>query len=191
MANQHLVRALVATDDAPRVRRELMDELDLAPDHVTVSEPAAADYRDEAPDLEVHRMAAHGRRRAILGAAGGAVLALLVVLLAPPLRDFLPFSLILVFGGAWGGAIASTARGIQVAKREDDLGEQVHRVGPEDVDRLRLLTVTVDRDREQVVDLLQQRGATLLDSTHPRVGRGPDARPANPGQAPHGGDRRD
>ncbi|MFA9431605.1 hypothetical protein [Egicoccus sp. AB-alg2] len=191
MADQHLVRALVARDDAPRVRRELMDELDLPADHITLGEPEVADYRDEAPDLEVTRMFKVGSRRAVLGAVGGAVLAALLVVIIPPLREWLPFSLILVFGGAWGGAIATTARGIQVDKREDDLGEDIHHVGPADADRLRLLTVTVDRDRESVVELLQNQGATLLDSHHPKVGRGPDSRPANPGQAPHSGDQRD
>ncbi|MFA9443925.1 hypothetical protein [Egicoccus sp. AB-alg6-2] len=191
MANQHLVRALVARDDAPRVRRELIDELDLPADHITLTEPEAADYRDEGPDHEVGRLAEVGRRRLWIGALAGAALALVVVLVIPPLRDFLPFSLILLFGGAWGGAIAFTARGMQVGKREDDLGERIHHVGDDDARQLRLVTVSVDRDRERVVEVLQRLGATLLDANHPKVGQGPDSRPANPGQGPHSGDERD
>ncbi|GGI03010.1 hypothetical protein [Egicoccus halophilus] len=191
MADQHVVRALVAQDDAPRLRRELMDELQLPADHIAVTAAEPADYRDEAPDQEIHRMFQVGSRRAVLGALAGALLALLVVLVIPPLRDWLPFSLILLFGGAWGGGIAATARGIQTSKREDDLGEDIHHVDAADAAHLRLLTVTVDRDREGVVDLLRKQGATLLDSRNPKVGRGPGERPASPGHGPSTGDHRD
>jgi hypothetical protein len=167
----------VAREDAPRVRRALVDGLDLPADDVVLGDPEPAAYRDEAPDREIHRLADVGRRRAVLGGVLGAVLALLVVLVIPPVRDWLPFSLVLLFGGAWGGAIAATARGMQVAKREDDLGEDIHRVGPEEAAHLQLVTVHVDHDREAVVDRLVAEGATLLDSQHPKVGRGPDARP--------------
>lgn len=191
MPNQHLVRALVARDDLPQFRERLEDECGITPDHVTDAEPVPGDYRDEAPDLELSRMVGTYHRRGIAGGVAGAALALLLVLVIPPLRDYLPYSLILVFGGAWGGAIATAARTVQTTKREDDLGESIHRVGPADAERLREVTITVDRDREAVVQLLQQHGATLLDSDHPRVGRGPDARPATPGQQSHSGDHRE
>lgn len=191
MANQHRVRALVARDDLPRLREQLESECDVPADHVTDTAPAPGDYRDEAPDLDLSRMVGAYHRRGIVGGVVGAVLALALVFLVPPLRDLLPYSLILVFGGAWGGAIATAARTVQATKREDDLGESIHHVGAADAARLREVTITVDRDREAVVQLLQQHGATLLDSDHPHVGRGPDARPANPGQQSHSGDHVD
>ena len=191
MAKQHLVRALISRDDVVRARQALIDELDVPADHIHETEPEPADYRDEAPDLDLSRMVGTYHKWGIAGAAIGALLALLLVFVIPPLRELLPYSLILVFGGAWGGGIAAAARSVQANKREDDLGEDIHHVGPADAGRLRLVTVTVDRDRENVVRVLQEQGATLLDSNAPKVGRGPDARPANPGQNPHSGDHQD
>ncbi|MBS3940631.1 MAG: hypothetical protein KG028_06685 [Actinobacteria bacterium] len=191
MANQHRVRALIARDDLPTLRERLRDELDIDADHVRDTEPTPGEYRDEAPDLELSRMVGTYHRRGLLGGAAGAVLALLLVFVLPPLREFLPYSLILVFGGAWGGGIATAARAVQATKREDDLGESIHRVGAADAAGLREVTITVDRDREAVVNLLQELGATTLDSDHPRVGRGPGARPATPGQQSHSGDQVD
>jgi hypothetical protein len=44
-------------------------------------------------------------------------------------NGWLPWSaLILGFGGAWGGAVVVTARGVQVDKREDDLPETYYEV---------------------------------------------------------------
>lgn len=188
MANQYRVRALVARDDLPRLRERLETECDVPAQDVIDAEPTPGAYRDEAPDLELSRMVGAYHRRGIIGGVVGAALALLLVFVIPPLRDFLPYSLILAFGGAWGGAIAAAARSVQENKREDDVGESIHRISAADAQRLREVTVVVDRDREAVVRLLQKHGATLLDSTHPRVGDGPDARPANPGQQSHSGD---
>jgi hypothetical protein len=175
VAHQHTVRALVERDAAPQLRRELIDGFDVTPDDVTISPPQPARYRDEAPDAEVGRYVAGGSKRTVLGAIAGAAIALVVVLVIPVLREWLPFSLILLFGGAWGGGITATARFMQTHKDESALGDRVHDVSPQDAEHLRLLTVTVARDRDDVAELLSARGATLLDSWQPQVGREPSS----------------
>jgi hypothetical protein len=66
--------------------------------------------------------------------------------------------------------VATTARGVQVDKREDDLGESYYEVDEIAAEEMRVLTVLVPRGRDEVVDFLQGEDLTLLDSHAPKVG---------------------
>jgi hypothetical protein len=179
MALQDTVRVLVPEARAEAVREELLALDDADVEAVTSAAPDPATYRGEEPDLELHRLVRRGGTRLVLGAAGGAVLGGLLALLVPWLHGWLPWSaLLLAFGGAWGGAIALTARGVQVDKREDDLGETYYEVDELAASDMRVLTVVVPRGRTEVVDHLEGQDLTLLDSHDPKVGPRdqPDAR---------------
>jgi hypothetical protein len=110
---------------------------------------------------------------AVVGAVVGAIVGSVL------LPAWLPYSAVLLaFGFAWGGAAFGWGRGAQVAKREDDLGEEEITLGSSEATRTRVLTIEVERDRERVADLLAARGATILDARHPIVGAaGPLSRP--------------
>lgn len=188
MARQHIVRALVPRNDADQLRDELLG-LDAADvDTVTISAPDPATYRDEGADLRLREFVKTGGKRLIIGVVVGALLGAAVSWFLPFLREWWPYTLfLLMFGGAWGGGVASTARGVQVEKEREpqDLEDNVVEVTEDDSEDLRVMTILVHRDRDAVVDLLSERGATLLDSWHPKVGHGPEARPGDthePGQ---------
>jgi hypothetical protein len=172
MALQDTVRVLVPHSRTEQLREELLalDEADV--EAVTVSAPdPATTYRGEEPDLELRRLVRRGGMRLVVGAVGGAILGVVIALVLPFLNDWLPWSaLILAFGGAWGGAVATTARGVQVDKREDDLGESYYEVDEIAAEEMRVLTVLVPRGRDEVVDFLQGEDLTLLDSHAPKVG---------------------
>ena len=180
MARQQLVRALVPEEAAETLREEVLaiDGADVTA--VTISAPDPATYRDERPDLQLRGLVKRGGMRLALGMMAGAVIGVLIVFVVPVLREWIPYTLLLfAFGGAWGGAITAVSRGIQVDKPEDDTPEDVITVDEDDAETLRVMTIVVQHDRDAVVDLLSERGVTLLDSWHPKVGRGPDARPAD------------
>lgn len=200
MAMQHTVRALIPAQDEPTLRRELESLSGAGVLRIDSQQPPPATYRDEEPDRRLHQLwrASTGylSLTAIIGALVGAAVAFLV----PGLREFLPYSaLVLAFGFAWGGAAFGWGRGAQVAKREDDLGDEQMRVGGREAQKLCLLTVEVQKDREKVAEHLEARGAKLLDSRDPIVGEGGTlARPAEsdgpvvpegqrPGRDGHGG----
>ncbi|MTV27315.1 SLC45 family MFS transporter [Nitriliruptoraceae bacterium ZYF776] len=171
MAKQHVVAALVPRTDADTLALELAELDGAGVVGVDQRRPAPAEYRDEEPDRRLHRLVRIGRARLLVGASIGAVVGALIGTVLPGLNDFLPWTaLLLAFGGAWGLGVAAAARGIQVHKREDDLGERTHEVTGRQADDHRLLLVEVDQDREKVADHLEARGATLLDSWHPIVG---------------------
>jgi hypothetical protein len=181
VARQHTVRALVPHDDAAGLREELLGLEDAEVGTVTISAPDPATYRDEKADLRLRQLFQTGRTRLILGVVVGALVGAAVSWLLPMLREWWPYTLfLLAFGGAWGGGVATAARGVQVEKERepDDLGDEVVEVTEDDRQDLRVLTVLVHHDRDAVVDLLVGRGATLLDSWHPKVGEGTDARPS-------------
>jgi uncharacterized membrane protein len=169
MARQDLVRALVPEDQAASVREELLALRSAGVESVTIAAADPASYRDERPDLVARDLVKRGGSRLILGALIGFVVGAAIALLVPALREWAPYSvLLLAFGGAWGGAVTLTARGVQKDKPEDDLPEQRHEVRPEEADVMRVLTVVVERDRGPVVDLLREREYVLLDSELPR-----------------------
>lgn len=179
MARQQLVRALVPEDAVETLREEVLaiDGADVTA--VTVSAPDPATYRDERPDLQLRELVKGGRTRLALGIVVGAAIGMLIAFAIPVLREWMPYTLLLfAFGGGWGGAITAVSRGIQKDKPEDDTPEEVISVDEQDAEELRVMTVVVQHDRDAVVDLLTERGIVLLDSWHPKVGRGPDARPA-------------
>jgi hypothetical protein len=172
MALQDTVRVLVPHGQAGDLREELLALDDADVEAVTISAPdPASTYRGEEPDLELRRLVRRGGTRLVVGAGIGAVVGVLLALVVPWLNAWLPWSaLIFAFGGAWGGAVAATARGVQVDKREDDLGESYYEVDRIAADELRVLTVVVPRGRDDVVDFLEGRDLTLLDSQAPKVG---------------------
>jgi hypothetical protein len=172
MALQDTVRVLVPYARADELREQLLSLDDADVEAVTISAPdPATTYRGEEPDLELRRLVRRGGTRLIVGAIGGAVLGVVIALVLPFLNTWLPWSaLILAFGGAWGGAVATTARGVQVDKREDDLPETHYEVDPIAAEEMRVMTVIVPRGRDEVVDLLEGEDLALLDSHDPKVG---------------------
>jgi hypothetical protein len=172
MALQDTVRVLVPHAQAGDLRAQLLELDDADVEAVTISAPdPATTYRGEEPDLELRRLVRRGGTRLVIGAAGGAVVGIVLALVLPFLNNWLPWSaLILAFGGAWGGAVAFTARGVQVDKREDDLGESYYEVDEVAAEEMRVMTVLVPRGRQEVVDFLEGRDLTLLDSHDPKVG---------------------
>jgi hypothetical protein len=183
VAKQHTVRALVPREDADTLRDELLTLEEAEVGTVTISAPDPATYREEGADLRLREFVKTGGTRLIMGVVAGAVVGAALAWFLPFLREWWPYTLfLLMFGGAWGGGIAATARGVQVEKEDEpeDLGDEVVEVDTDDSQDLRVLTILVHHDREAVVDLLAERGATLLDSWHPKVGHGSDARPADP-----------
>lgn len=182
MAKQDTVRALVPNERAERLRDELLelDDADVA--SVTISAPDPATYREETSERQLRHIVRYGWWRLLLGAVVGAAIGVVVALVTP--IDWLIYTVpILAFGGAWAGAIASTARGVQVAKEIEtpDTEDRKVDVDPESTDDLRVLTIIVVHDREAVVDVLEREDdVLLLDSWHPKVGHGPDARPEDP-----------
>jgi hypothetical protein len=172
MALQDTVRVLVPEPRAERLREELLalDGADVEAVMISAPDPAST-YRGEEPDLELHRLVRRGGTRLVVGGIVGAVAGVLLALVVPWLHGWLPWSaLLLAFGGAWGGAIAATARGVQVDKREDDLGETYYEVDEIAAQDLRVMTVVVPRGRTDVIDFLEGRDLTLLDSHDPKVG---------------------
>jgi hypothetical protein len=172
MALQDTVRALVPHAQADELREELLALDGVRIEAVTVSAPdPATTYRGEEADLELRRLARRGGWRLVIGALVGLLLGVGVTFLLPFLRQFLPWSaMILAFGGAWGGAVAFAARGVQVDKREDDLPDTHYEVDDRGSDELRVMTVVVPHGRTDVVDFLTDRELTLLDSHDPEVG---------------------
>lgn len=182
MAIQDQVRALVPRDQVDDLLERLRLDLDVGTDQVEVERPAPGAYRDEAPDLELRKIVRAGRARMIVGALVGAAIGGLLVLVSPVLRDVAWVSVpLLAFGGAWAAMAVGTARGVQVARAGGDGGEELHHLDADDADRLRMLTIRGLRDRVPVEDLLNDAGAELLDTRHPRVGDdAPGARPVDP-----------
>jgi hypothetical protein len=190
VARQHTVRALVPHAEAEGLREELLhlDGADVG--DVTVSAPDPATYRDAGADLRLREFVKVGRARLLVGVLAGALLGAAIAWFLPMLREWAPYTVLLfAFGGAWGGGVAVTARGVQVEKQREphDLGDDHIEVDEQDQADLRVLTILVHRDRDAVVDLLTDRGVRLLDSWHPKVGDGPDARPKGPLDPPAGG----
>lgn len=182
MAMQHTVRALIPAGDEKTLRRELQTLSGAGVLHIDSQQPPPATYRDEEPDRRLHQLWRASTGYLIAAAIVGALVGAAVAFVVPDLRDFLPYSaLVLAFGFAWGGAAFGWGRGAQVAKREDDLGDDRVRIQGREAQELRLLTVEVQRDREKVAEHLEARGAKLLDSRDPIVGEGgPLARPSEP-----------
>jgi hypothetical protein len=172
MALQDTVRVLVPHGSAESLREELLALDDADVEAVTLSAPdPASTYRGEEPDLELRRLVRRGGTRLWIGAIAGFAIGALLAALIPMTNGWLPWSaLILGFGGAWGGAVVVTARGVQVDKREDDLPETYYEVDETASKELRVMTVVVPRGRDEVVDLLQGKDLTLLDSHDPKVG---------------------
>ncbi len=183
MADQHTVRALVPAEDADAVRRELEQLPGAGVLRVDSTRPAPATYRDEEPDRRLHQLWRASRGYLVVAAVVGAAVGVALSFAIPGLRDFQPYTAFLLgFGFAWGGAAFGWGRGVQVAKREDDLGEDVVSLDSDQVIDLRMLTVEVQRDREKVAEHLVARGAKLLDSRDPLVGReGGLSRPSDVG----------
>lgn len=171
MADQHTVRALVPAADEDTLRRELEALPGAGVLRVDSQRPPASTYRDEEPDRRLHQMWRASTGYLAVTALLGALVGVAVAFAIPGLRDFLPYSaLVLAFGFAWGGAAFGWGRGSQVAKREDDLPDESVRIDDRDARDLRLLTVEVQKDREKVAEHLVARGAKLLDSHQPIVG---------------------
>jgi hypothetical protein len=179
MAQQHTVRALVPYERSDELREQLLRLEGVDPDSVTISAPDPATYRDETADNRLRELIRYGWPRLLIGAVVGAVVGALLALLIP--WEWAIYTIpLFAFGGAWGGAVTSAARSIQVAKEDEpnDLPDETVEVGPEQTQDLRVLTIVTLRDRPAVVDLLaDQDDVRLLDSWHPKVGQGPDARP--------------
>jgi hypothetical protein len=182
VAMQHTVRALIPAQDESTLRQELEALPGAGVLRIDSQQPPPATYRDEEPDRRLHQMWRASSGYLALAALLGALVGVAVAFLVPGLRDFLPYSaLVLAFGFAWGGAAFGWGRGAQVAKREDDLGDERLRVQGREAQELRLLTIEVQKDREKVAEHLEARGAKLLDSRDPIVGEGgPLARPSEP-----------
>lgn len=188
MAQQDLVRALVPEDQANALREEVLALDGAGVTAVTFAAADPASYRDERPDLLLRRLVKRGGVRLVVGAVVGALVGAAVALLIPVVRDFAPWTvLLLAFGGGWGGAVTATARGVQVDKPEDDLPEEHVELRPEDADDVRVMTVVVERDRDEVVDLLMERNVVLLDSWFPKEGQRPAERRARATGASEGG----
>jgi hypothetical protein len=172
MALQDTVRVLVPHGQAEQLREELLALDDADVQAVTIAAPdPATTLRGEEPDLELRRLVRRGGTRLWMGAVVGFFVGALLAVLIPMTNGWLPWSaLILGFGGAWGGAVVATSRGVQVDKREDDLPETYYEVDEVAADEMRVMTVVVPRGRDEVVDLLQGKDLTLLDSHDPEVG---------------------
>jgi hypothetical protein len=188
MAIQGQVRALVERGTADRVVRRLVDDLEIDEHAIEVSVPAEGAYRDEEPDVELHDLVKEGRRWAPISIGVGAVLGAAIALAIPVLRETTLVTVpLFAFAGAWALTAVTTARRVQVERREDPRGETIHEVPAEAAPERRLLVVRDLRDRGPVIDLLEEEGAALLDSSHPRVGEsGPGARPVDPHRDAHG-----
>lgn len=182
MAKQDTVRALVPAERADRLREQLLELEGADVTSVAISAPDPATYREETSDLRLRHLIRYGWWRLLLGAVIGAAVGVGLALLIP--LDWAIYTVpLFAFGGAWGGAVTSTARGIQVAKeREPPDAEDEHvEVEADQTQDLRVLTIIVLHDRDEVVDLLDgQDDVRMLDSWHPKVGHGPDARPDEP-----------
>lgn len=179
MAKQDIVRALVPHERADDLRERLLGLERAEVASVAISAPDPATYREPTSDLRLRHLIRYGWWRLLLGAVlGAAIGAALALLVAPGWAIFtVP---LLAFGGAWGGAVTSTARGVQVAKAQEppDVPDRKLDVDSAESQDLRVLTIVVLHDRQAVVDLLDaQDGVRLLDAEHPKVGRGPEARP--------------
>lgn len=171
MAEQRTVRALIPAHDEQRIREELTSLPGAGVLSVDSHQPPPATYRDEEPDRRLHQLWRASTGYLAVTAVLGAVVGLAVAFIVPGLREFLPYSaFLLAFGFAWGGAAFGWGRGVQVAKREDALGDEEERIDGDQVTDLRMLTVEVQRDREKVAEHLVGRGAKLLDSHAPFVG---------------------
>jgi hypothetical protein len=192
VAQQDVVRALVPEEQADALRDEVLALERAGVSAVSFAAADPASYRDERPDLLLHDLVKRGGMRLALGAIVGAVVGVTIALLVPVLREWAPWTVILLaFGGGWGGAVTATARGVQVDKPEDDVPERRHELRPEEAARTRVMTVVVERDRDEVVDLLRERDVVLLDSWHPREGQRPAERRARrTGESEGGGPRR-
>lgn len=179
---QHIVRALIPASDEDTLRRELQALPGAGVVRVHSQQPPPATYRDEEPDRRLHQLWRATTGYLVVAAVIGALVGVGIAFAVPGLRDYLPWTaLVLGFGFGWGGAAFGWGRGVQVAKREDDLGEEEVRIEGRGAQQLRLLTIEVQQDREKVAEHLVARGAKLLDSRDPIVGdAGPLARPADP-----------
>jgi hypothetical protein len=181
MARQDQVRALLPRERVDDVVRTIRAELEDQGGSVEVTDAAPGRYRDERPDLELRGLVQAGRFRGPVGAAVGALVGLALALLVPALREWAPWTTVLLaFGGAWGGTAVAAARAVQVTRDEGDRGEVLLDVDEARAAQLAVLTVRDVRDRGPVVDLLVEQDARLLDSAHPEVGHDrPGARPAS------------
>lgn len=182
MAEQHTVRALIPAGDEDRLRRELEGLSGAGVLRIDSQQPPPSTYRDEEPDRRLHQLWRASTGYLIVTAVIGAVIGVAVAFVVPGLRDYLPYTAVLLgFGFAWGGAAFGWGRGVQVAKREDALGDDVVRIEGREATDLRLLTIEVQKDREKVSEHLVAAGAKLLDSRDPIVGEGGRlARPGSP-----------
>ena len=172
MAHQEIVRALVPRQSAGRLRDELLDLDRASVQAVSVSAPDPATYRGEEADLELHQLVRTQGVRLGIGAVVGALLGGLLTAVLPWLHEWMPASqLVLMFGGAWAGAVVAAASGVQLHKRNDPLGETYYEVDADDAGDYRVLTALVPKGRSQVLSHLDdQAEATLLDSWDPKVG---------------------
>jgi hypothetical protein len=172
VAEQHTVRALIPADHEAEVRRELESLSSAGVLRIDSQQPPPATYRDEEPDRRLHQLWRASAGYLVVTALLGALVGVAVAFLLPGLREYLPWTaLVLGFGFAWGGAAFGWGRGVQVAKREDALADEEERIDSDRVIDLRLLTIEVQRDREKVAEHLVSRGAKLLDSRAPIVGQ--------------------
>lgn len=188
MAIQEQVRALVDADAVDAVVDALADDLAIDRGLIEVEVPPAGTYRDEAPDLELRDLVRDGRSWTPVAIAVGAAIGIAIALLVPALRE-MPLVMVplFAFGGAWAATAVTAARRVQLTRREGPLPEQVHHVGSTHTTSLRLVTVRGLRDRGPVVDLLEDAGARLLDSSHPHVGEEePGERPLDRQRDEHG-----
>lgn len=181
MAKQHTVRALVPATDEDTLRRELEELSGAGVLRVDSRMPPPATYRDEGADRHFHHVWRASSGLLVVTALLGALVGVAVAFAVPGLREYLPWTaLLLGFGFAWGGAAFGWGRGAQLAKREDPLPDEIIDIAGHEGHDLRLLTIEVQQDREKVAEHLESRGATLLDSRHPIVGdAGSLARPSD------------
>lgn len=172
MAHQEIVRALAPRGEAERLREELLDLDGADVETVTLSAPEPTEtYRGEDGDLELHDLVRYETLRLIAGGLAGAVLGALVVAVLPWFHEWLlPSMIALTFGGAALGAIVAASFGVQVDKRNDALPDTYHEMDQDRAEELRVLTVVVPRGRTRVVNHLEDRQVTLLDSWDPKVG---------------------
>lgn len=176
MAQQDIVRALVPYELTDQLREQLSE---LGVESVSISAPDPATYRGETADRRLRDLLRFGWKRLVFGTIVGAAIGVGLAFLIP--WEYMVYTIpLFAFGGAWGGAVTSAAAGMQVAKEDEpnDLADDTVEVAPSDIPDLRVMTIVVVHDRGKVADLLADRDEVrLLDSTHPKVGQGPHARP--------------
>lgn len=172
MANQQVVQAIVPAPEAERLRQQLFDLKGATVETITISAPDPATYRGEEGDLELHKLVRFESLRLGLGLVLGAIGGVLLSFALPWLHEWMPASAVLLgFGGAWGGAVAAAAVGVQVDKRDDPLPDTHYDIDDAEAEDLRVITVHVPHGREQVVNRLEkEQGVVLLDSWDPKVG---------------------